>query len=159
VWHPEMVSLRASLGLPRHPVQIVATLIGLDLDAALLFNVPEVPVVLVTVDAAARLMAEAAAARPWISMVRMRTAHDLPLAFERLRAAGIGRISCVGGRSLARPLLDAGLVDDVYLTTAARAGGEPATPLHVKPWRGPLMLRKHGTGVETGVVFEHVVPA
>src|ERR1044071_9266941 len=26
VWHPELVALRAALGLPRHPVQIVATL-------------------------------------------------------------------------------------------------------------------------------------
>ena len=29
VWHPELVALRRSLGLPRHPVQVVATLRGL----------------------------------------------------------------------------------------------------------------------------------
>ena len=45
VWHPELVALRASLGLPRHPIQIVATLRGLELDAACMFNVPELPVV------------------------------------------------------------------------------------------------------------------
>jgi hypothetical protein len=41
VWHPELVALRASLGLPRHPMQIVATLHGIDLEHDLMFNVPE----------------------------------------------------------------------------------------------------------------------
>ena len=30
VWRPELVALRAAMDLPRHPVQIVATLQGLD---------------------------------------------------------------------------------------------------------------------------------
>src|SRR5579871_5596287 len=38
VWHPELVSLRAALGLPRHPVQIVATLRGLPFDESLIFK-------------------------------------------------------------------------------------------------------------------------
>ena len=43
VWHPELVALRASLDLPRHPAQIVVSGRGrLNFDA-LLFNVPEVP--------------------------------------------------------------------------------------------------------------------
>jgi riboflavin biosynthesis pyrimidine reductase len=159
VWHPEMLRLRASLGLPRHPVQIVATLRGLDLEKALLFNLPDIRVVLLTGGAGARQMADALRARPWMTVIPMRASDDLPHAFEQLRSAGIARISCVGGRTLARGLLDAGVVDDVYLTTAPRAGGEPGTPMHVPSWRGPLRLRKHGTGAETGVVFEHVVPA
>src|SRR5262245_64823514 len=45
VWRPELVALRESLGLPRHPAQVVVTQKGrLDLDGTLLFNVPEVPV-------------------------------------------------------------------------------------------------------------------
>src|SRR5687767_9367843 len=36
VWHPEMVDLRQTSGLPRHPTQIVATLRGLDLSKGLL---------------------------------------------------------------------------------------------------------------------------
>src|SRR5687767_7076940 len=32
VWHEQLVALRASLGRPRHPAQIVATLGGVDLD-------------------------------------------------------------------------------------------------------------------------------
>src|SRR5437773_7053455 len=42
VWRGEMVSLRAALGKPRHPAQVVATLRGLPFDEALLFNVPDV---------------------------------------------------------------------------------------------------------------------
>jgi hypothetical protein len=30
--------------------------------------------------------------------------------------------------------------------------------MYGKPWRGDLIVRKHGTGEETGVVFEHVLP-
>jgi hypothetical protein len=44
VWHPELAALRASLGLRRHPAQIVVSRRGrVDVDA-LLFNVPDVPV-------------------------------------------------------------------------------------------------------------------
>ena len=44
VWHPELIALRASLSLARHPAQIVVSKRGrLDVNA-LLFNVPEVRV-------------------------------------------------------------------------------------------------------------------
>jgi riboflavin biosynthesis pyrimidine reductase len=156
VWHPELVVLRASLGLPRHPMQIVATISGMDLDAAMIFNVPEIPVVLLTVAGAAPGMRAGIEARPWVRTVSMDSARDLPRAFAQLLSMGIARISCIGGRAMAGRLLDARLVDDVYLTTGVRDGGEPGTPLHDKAWRGRVVVRKHGTGAEEGVVFEHV---
>jgi riboflavin biosynthesis pyrimidine reductase len=159
VWHPELIMLRASLGLPRHPVQMVATLRGLDLNHPLLFNVPEVRVVMLTVARAAEEMRAAVASRPWVSLIVMDQPEHLPDAFERLRDLGIARVSCIGGRTLAGQLLEARLVDDVYLTTAARRGGEPGTPLYAGPWRGPVIVRKQGTGPETGIVFEHLRPA
>ena len=69
VWHPELVSLRASLGLPRHPIQIVATLRGLPLEAGLMFNVPEVRVILLTEQACKDRMFEQLRQRPWITAV------------------------------------------------------------------------------------------
>ena len=142
VWHPELIALRASLGKPRHPTQIIATLRGLDLEHAMLFNVPDVRVVLVTVGGCAQLMRPALAARPWITPVVMQQPTDLPWAFEQLRAMGIERISAVGGRHIAAQMIDAGLVQDVYLTTAAKAGGEPNTPVYPGRLSGDVIVRK-----------------
>jgi 5-amino-6-(5-phosphoribosylamino)uracil reductase len=157
VWHPELVALRDSLGLPRHPIQIVATLRGLNLDG-LLFNVPALRVVVLTVSACADLMLTQLSDRPWVTVVLMPTADDLPHAFCRLREMGIVRISCIGGRTLARQLIDARLIQDLYLTKSPKAGGEPGTPLYPGPLEGELLVRKRGTGPDEGVVFEHTRP-
>jgi riboflavin biosynthesis pyrimidine reductase len=81
---------------------------------------------------------------------------DLRGAFAELRQRGVERISCIGGRTLAAPLLDAGLVQDLYLTTGTKEGGEPGTPVSDKPLNGREIVRKNGTGPDAGVVFEHV---
>jgi riboflavin biosynthesis pyrimidine reductase len=157
VWHPELVSLRAALGLPRHPVQIVATLRGLPLEAGLMFNVPEIPVVVLTEQECQARMSEALRARPWITTVVMRSADDLPGAFRELRRRGIGRVSCIGGRTLARQLIDSGLVQDLYLTTAAKKGGEPNTPIYPRALPARVVVKKEGTGADAGVTFEHLL--
>jgi riboflavin biosynthesis pyrimidine reductase len=159
VWHPELVDLRMSLGFSRHPVQIVATVRGLALEDTLLFNVPSLPVLLLADVSAAPRMQHAITVRPWITLLPMDEPEDLPRAFERLRTMGITRISCIGGRTLAGHLLAAKLVDDVYLTTGLKAGGEAGTPLSSAPWRGRTVVRKGGTGAEQGVIFEHLLPA
>jgi 5-amino-6-(5-phosphoribosylamino)uracil reductase len=158
IWHPQLVELRASLRLPRHPIQIVATVRGLDPDSMLLFNVPEIRVVLVTVTSVADRLREALRLRPWISTIVMPRPEELSFAFEEMARMGIRRVSCIGGRSLAAQLLDAGLVDEIYLTTAPHPGGEPNTPISPRPWRGDVILRKRGSGSEQGVVFEHLRP-
>jgi len=94
--------------------------------------------------------------RPWITAVAMDTPQELAGAMRRLRAMGITRVSCIGGRTLARQLLDAHLVDDLYLTTSAMAGGEPNTPLTTQPIGGKVLVRKHGTGADAGMTFVHV---
>jgi riboflavin biosynthesis pyrimidine reductase len=157
VWHPELVRLRTSLGLPRHPVQIVATLQGVDLDETLLFNVPELPVILITVAGCAARFQRAIRRRPWITEVVMSSPHEIERAFARLRELGVKRLSCIGGRRLAGTLLDAKLVDESYLTTAPRPGGEPHTPLSPAAHDGRVVVRKRGTGADAGVVFEHIV--
>ena len=156
VWRPELVALRAAMTLPRHPIQVVATLQGLALDEGLMFNVPALRVILITVAPAADAMREELTARPWISLVVMDDPSGLRNAFRELRRLGVVRMSCIGGRTLAGPLLDARLVQDVYLTTGTKAGGEPGTPLYAKPLKGREVVRKHGTGPDAGVVFEHI---
>ena len=155
IWHPELVALRASLRLPRHPVQIVATLRGLDFHGRL-FDTPQLRVVIVTVGACTELMITPVANRPWMTILTMPAARDLPDAFRQLRDMGIDRISCIGGRTIARQLIDAGLTHDLYLTTSAKDGGEPGTPLYPRPLKGDVVVRKRGTGPDEGVIFEHV---
>ena len=157
VWHPELVRLRQTLGQPRHPIQIVATRRGVPINRELLYNIPELRVVLLTAPDGIAVMREALAERPWITPIVVDIGHTLIAAFEQLRAMGVRRISAVGGRGLAAELIDAGLVQDLYLTTSPVAGGEPGTPMYSRPLDLQTVVRKRGTLHETGVVFEHLV--
>ena len=113
VWHPEMVALRASLGLRRHPAQIVVSKRGrFDVDA-LLFNVPDVPVFLIAGDECIARHESALRARPWVRLIPT-NGDDLRPAFEELRGReGIQRVSAIGGRFTATQLVDAGLIQDI----------------------------------------------
>jgi 5-amino-6-(5-phosphoribosylamino)uracil reductase len=155
-WRAELVALRTDLGLPRHPVQIVATIRGVDLTRGLMFNSSALNVIILTVARGADAMRRDLAARPWISLVTMARAGDLAWAFREFRARGLKRLSCIGGRTLAEELIDARLVQDLYLTTSAISAGEPGTPLYSKPLATEVVVRKRGTGADAGVVFEHL---
>jgi len=160
VWHPELVALRASLGLSRHPAQIVVSNEGRQLDlTSLVFNVPEVPVFLIVGDACLTRHRQALREREWIRCVPLEggTIRD---AIERLRRdAGIRRISAIGGRFTASRLVDAGVAQDLYLTTAARDGGEPGTPWYSGA-RVPglrTIVRKHWTHAGGRIGFDHIL--
>jgi hypothetical protein len=74
-----------------------------------------------------------AATRPWMTVIAL-APEGLAAALGRLRTEyGIKRISAVGGRSTATHLIDAGVVQDVLLTTTSRGGGQPDTPFYVGP--------------------------
>jgi len=157
VWHPHLVELRDVMRLPRHPAQIVATLRGLSFDHTLLFNVPGIPVIVLTVHEQADRMRHELAERPWVTAIEMDDPADLRPAFVRLRTLGITRISCIGGRTIAHALTRAGLVQDLHLTTSARDGGDPDTPVFDEPPPTRVIVKKAGTGPEEGVVFEHLL--
>ena len=157
VWHPEIVALRRELGLPRHPAQVVVSRRGrINLEQSLLFNVPEVPVFLIVDGDALPPLEPALAERPWITVVRLAD-DNLADAFRRLRHDhGLSRISVVGGRTVASSLVDAGLIQDLCLTTSSLTGGQPNTPFYAGP-RSPaleLIVRKQGSGA-TAITFEH----
>jgi 5-amino-6-(5-phosphoribosylamino)uracil reductase len=156
VWRREIVELRASLGLPRHPAQIVATLHGVPLEHGVLFNTPALRVFLVTTMRGIAAMRPALAARPWITPLVMASPANLPAIFRQLRARGIARVSCIGGRTLAEQLIDAGLIRDLYLTTTPASAGEPETPFYPRPLPAVEIVRKRGTGPDEGVVFQHL---
>jgi riboflavin biosynthesis pyrimidine reductase len=161
VWHPEIVTLRLALGLPRHPAQVVVSGQGrVDVESSLLFNVPEVPVFLVIGPEGVRRLERALRDRPWITVVAL-SDGGLTQAFRRLRLEyGVKRISVVGGRTVATALVDAGLIQDLCLTTSATDGGRPNTPFYAgdRPPRLELIVRKRGTG-ESAITFEHLAVA
>ena len=157
VWHPELVSLRRDLGLARHPAQVVMSERGrVNLDA-LLFTVPDIPVFLILGEDGVRRCEGALAERPWITVVPA-TGLDLIDAFRRLRLEhGLTRISHIGGRLAATSVVDAGLIQDLCLTTTAHQGGEPDTPYYSGP-RPPklaLVVRKQGVGESLPITVEH----
>jgi riboflavin biosynthesis pyrimidine reductase len=158
VWRPEMVALRESLGLPRHPAQIVLTQEGrLDLDGTLLFNVPSVPVFILAGDRCPDQIVRAVADRPWITLVPI-DHGGLRASIAKLCQYGIRRISAVGGRSAASALIDAGVVQDLYITTSATAAGQPGTPFYTgqQQIQSRLVMRKRSApDVDPPIVFEH----
>lgn len=95
--------------------------------------------------------------RSRITPVIMKDPKDLRPAFEQLRRLGTNRVSAVGGRTAARALIDAGLIQDLYLTTSPRPGGEPNTPLYPKPLERTLVVSMRGTGPDAGMRFEHQI--
>jgi len=163
VWHPELVALRVSLGLARYPAQVVATRSGtLDVDASLLYNVPELRVFILTEDEGARALRPYTEKRPWIRVLSAGPTSDVRAGLKALRAAhSITRVSSIGGRTLTTQLIDAGIVQDIYLTTSPKPGGEPNTPFYTgdRPLATTLVVRKAGRQEEAGVVFDHLILA
>ena len=157
VTHPELIALRRQLGLPQHPAQIVMSEDGnFDL-AARVFATPHVPVFLLAGDQCASRHAADIRERPWITMIP--TKGDLAATLTTLRHEhGIARISCVGGRTVATALVDAGLVQDIYLTTSAVDAGEPQTPWYAGQ-RSPVLepiVRKREDAAHQAIGFDHL---
>jgi len=161
VWRRELVELRASLGLPRHPTQIIASQDGhLDVEGTLLFNVPDVPVIVLAGPGCRERCAESLAARRWVAMIPIDDA-DWRGALARVRQdRGITRISAIGGRQTATSMIDAGVVQDVCLTTTGVTGGEADTPFYtgLKPPTLELVVRKQSKA-ENPILFEHLAVA
>src|SRR5688500_2345237 len=161
VWHPQLVALRLARGRARHPAQVVATRTGdLRFDDGLMLQDSELRVFVITRTGAVQGVCARLRSRPWIEVIDAGEPVSFARALRALRHRGIEVLSCVGGRLTATALLDERVVQDVYLTTSARAGGEPGTPYHAGP--APALERvllKHGRGPELGVRFEHFVSA
>lgn len=159
VWQPEIVRLRLELGLPRHPAQVVVTGRGcLDVDRTLMFNVPGAPVFVLGSAIACAQLAVAASTRSWAHLIPMED-DEIASGLAQLRDRfGVRRVSAVGGRTTASSLIDAGLVQDICLTTTERSAGEPGTPFYV----GTLALefeaivKKRSTDPAAPIAFEHL---
>jgi riboflavin biosynthesis pyrimidine reductase len=156
VWHPELVALRRDLGRTRHPSHvIVSSRSALRIETALMFQVPEIPVYLVTTSDAASSLRLQVVRRPWIEVIDAGQPLSMRTALRELRSRGIETVSAIGGRTTARALLREYVVHDLYRTTSPKEGGEPHTPLLDAPLNAPAVVIKKGTGPEEGVRFVH----
>ena len=156
VWHPQMVALRLERGRTRHPAQvIVCSRSAPRFETALMFQEPELPVFLVTTSDAAASLRLQVATRPWIQVIDAGQPLSMRAALRDLKGRGIETVSAIGGRTTARALVREGVVHDLYLTTAAKEGGEPGTPLLEEPIDAHAVVIKRGTGPEEGVRFVH----
>jgi len=157
IWRTELIELRLSRGLPRHPAQVVLSVDGSPCaDDVLLFNVPDVPVFVVTTAPGRDRMAAALESRPWVHAI---LGPSLGEQFDQLRSRGMTRLCSIGGRRSASELVDARLIQDVYLTTTRSSAGQPGTPWYVGKQRLSLepVLVKEWDGPEGTVRFEHLV--
>jgi riboflavin biosynthesis pyrimidine reductase len=159
VWHPELVALRRSRGLPRHPVQIVVSDSGrLPFDQCLLFNEPSLRVVIVTAHKSVPGLEAALQHKPWIRVLDAGQPLSLRTALMTLRQDGLSVISALGGRRVASTLLSAGLVTDLYLTGSDDDGMRQSRAIH----DGPTILQrrvlaKRGRRGSPHARFEHLV--
>src|SRR5262249_33811852 len=129
----------------------------LDFDA-LLFNVPEARVFLIAANEGLSERTAWLRARPWIQHIPL-IADDLRAALDQLRVVhGVHRISAVGGRFTASHLVDAGLAQDLYLTTTPHPGGEPGTPWYTGVTAPTLdvLTRKYWVDAGLPILFEHL---
>ena len=159
VWHPELVALRRSRGLPRHPVQIVVSESGrLPFDECLLFNEPSLRVVIVTARKSVDALEATLRDKPWIRVLDAGQPLSVRKALMTLREDGLAVISALGGRRVASTLLAEGLVTDLYLTGSDEDGLAPSRDIHDGP---PVLhrrvLAKHGRGGSPRARFEHLV--
>jgi riboflavin biosynthesis pyrimidine reductase len=159
IWRPELVELRMLRGKPRHPAQVVLTERGdLPVHKALLYNEPSLRTIVLASSPAAAVLERRLPGRPWVEVIDAGQPVDLSRALGELYARGIKVISSIGGRRTADALLRAGLVAELYLTTAAKTGGEPHTPLSSGTLpRHRVILEKEGRGEDRGVRFQHVL--
>lgn len=156
VWHPELIALRESLGKSRHPVQIIVTAEGsIDLESELVFNVPELSVILIATSRAVDRMKKDLNSRPWIQWIELTNWPEV-LRILRLQFE-MKVISLIGGRTLATSLAKEHAIMDLYLTTSPKSGGDPNTPWYTgaRKLQKRLVVRKAGLGEESGVVFQH----
>jgi riboflavin biosynthesis pyrimidine reductase len=158
VWRHEVIALRQTRGLPRHPAQIVLSR-GCTFDPGryMLFNVPDVPVYILTDSGGRRRIEPRIGDRPWVHVMDADGADALARQMAVLRRAGVRHVSAVGGRTAATALVDAGLVQDVYLSHSSIAAGEPGTPWYAgraMP-RSRTILRKSWSTDAGPVTFTH----
>ena len=122
----EFAALRARLGLSPQPRTVIVTASGaIDLDRPGLAD-PGVPVAIITTDAGARRLGTPSG---HVDVHSLGDEVRPGAMLDALADAGASVVLCEGGPHLFGQLLEAGLVDELFLTLAPQvAGRAPAVP-------------------------------
>lgn len=159
VWHPELVALRRTLGLNRHPAQVIVTSSGeLPYDDCLLFQESTLRVIVVTTSGVAPALSDRLRDRPWVEVIDAGEPLSLLTTLLQLRARGLRVISAVGGSRTTSALLRGSLVTDLYVIKTPDA----FDPANDQFYAGPPFLRrrllaKAGCDSNDDICFEHLV--
>lgn len=129
--HPALQAERRDAGRPANPTAIVVSRRAEFADVILrrrFFTQGDFASVVLTTELAReadRRRLEAAGAEVWVVPATPGGEVDLATAMDLLASRGIARVLAEGGPALNRRLVEAGLVDELFLTVVPRAAGAP----------------------------------
>ncbi len=163
-WHPDLLKFRTEvLKKPAFATNVLTTERGeLDIENELIFNNPELQVVILTGDSGKAKLEPKIGHRSWVHVESSGEKSDLRKGMMILKEKyGVLLASAIGGRNVATELLDKDLVTDLYLTRTPIVAAPENTPFYLGDRdelmrnRLELVIRKGGTGPEERVLFEH----
>ncbi len=161
-WHPSAVDLRVKLRLPRHPVQVLVTESGNFSADHFILQHPNLDVIFLTGVEGARRLEQMRAGLTHKDQIKIEITGQTTNLKEGMKILkqnyGVNLASCIGGHTLAKSMLDDGVIDDIYLTQTQSFGAVPNTPFHPDRNRflRNVVVGKKGTGEEEGVRFLHL---
>ena len=169
--HPEsaadFAALRSQMGLAPEPSTVVVTASGdVDLSQKGLAD-PSVPVLIVTTQRGAQALVRFESRPDHIQVVAAGTEVVEPAAvIGELERRGLRLILCEGGPNLFGQMLDAGLIDELFLTLAPQIAGRSADEQRLSlvegtafsvanaPWARLVDLRRSANHLFTRYSFE-----
>ena len=135
VTHRALQDRRISEGRPPNPLAVVVTGTAEFTDEVLakkkFFQRTDLERLIVTTPRATAAAIERVRAKGVTVEVAEADEHgkvDLPRLLRRLRGRGIHRVLCEGGPTLNVALARAGAIDELFVTTTLRLGGDPTAP-------------------------------
>lgn len=165
LYDPELTTFRTDvLKKPRHPVQVVITGSGrLDAEREYLLAVPEFTTVVLTSVSGATRLGPALRGRPRMHLLPIGAEErtlDFARGFQALRKDfDVERMLVVGGTEVATALLEARLVDELFLTQSPRllGGAERKTLFEGHGFTPEAAPTTRLTTVKVGARDEHTL--
>lgn len=125
IYDPELIEFRTQvLNNFRHPIQVMISGSGnIATDKEFIFNIPDFKVLVFTTESGKTALAARRFENENVRIVSMGEEIDFPTMARILRCEyAVQRMLVVGGASVATQLIDAGLIDEMFITSANTLG-------------------------------------